>query len=82
MPEPRKLHELKSLQGWLVFIRCFISNLAGHCQPFSQLMKKETLFIWDNVCRNAFKSIKRYMANPPVLEAPVLGKPFIIYIAA
>ncbi|KAM1192775.1 hypothetical protein ACFX2G_013324 [Malus domestica] len=31
MPEPRNLHELKSLQGWLAFIRCFISNLTGHC---------------------------------------------------
>ncbi|KAM1004105.1 hypothetical protein ACFX2C_004340 [Malus domestica] len=35
MPEPRNMHELKSLQRRLAFIRRFISNLAGRCQPFS-----------------------------------------------
>ncbi|KAM1683700.1 hypothetical protein TB2_034358 [Malus domestica] len=44
-------------------------------------MKKDVLFIWDDVYRNAFKSIKRYLANSPVLGAPVPGKPPILYIA-
>ncbi|KAM1024148.1 hypothetical protein EV2_038518 [Malus domestica] len=58
MPEPRNLHELKSLQGRLAFIRRFISNLAGRCQPFSRLMKKDVPFVWDEACHNAFESIK------------------------
>jgi len=29
MPEPRNIHELKSLQGKLAYIRRFISNLTG-----------------------------------------------------
>ncbi|KAM1470152.1 hypothetical protein ACFX1Q_040698 [Malus domestica] len=82
MPEPRNLHELKSLQGWLAFIRGFISNLARRCQPFSRLIKKDTLFIWDNICRNAFESIKSYMVSPPVLGAPMPRKQLILYIAA
>ncbi|KAM1159187.1 hypothetical protein ACFX19_032962 [Malus domestica] len=82
MPEPRNLHELKSLQGRLAFIRRFISNLAGRCQPFSRLMKKDVPFIWDEACHNAFESIKKYLSSPPVLGAPVPGKPLILYIAA
>ncbi|KAM1443840.1 hypothetical protein ACFX2I_040069 [Malus domestica] len=82
MPEPRNLHELKSLQGRLAFIRRFISNLAGRCQPFSRLMKKDVPFVWDEACHNAFKSIKKYLSSPPVLGAPVPGKPLILYIAA
>ncbi|KAM1666585.1 hypothetical protein ACFX2K_046163 [Malus domestica] len=82
MPEPRNLHELKSLQGWLTFIRRFISNLAGRCQPFSRLMKKDVPFVWDEACHNAFESIKKYLSSPPVLGAPVPGKPLILYIAA
>ena len=31
MLEPRNIHELKSLQGKLAYIRRFISNLAGRC---------------------------------------------------
>ncbi|KAM1795328.1 hypothetical protein ACFX11_035695 [Malus domestica] len=82
MPEPRNLHELKSLQGRLAFIRRFISNLAGRCQPFSRLMKKDVPFVWDEACHNAFESIKKYLSSPPVLGAPVPGKPLILYIAA
>ncbi|KAM2060462.1 hypothetical protein ACFX1T_045650 [Malus domestica] len=82
MPEPRNLHELKSLQGRLTFIRRFISNLAGRCQPFSRLMKKDVPFVWDEACHNAFESIKKYLSSPPVLGAPVPGKPLILYIAA
>jgi hypothetical protein len=44
MLEPRNIHELKSLQGKLAYIRRFISNLAGRCQPFTHLMKKDTSF--------------------------------------
>ncbi|KAM1773936.1 hypothetical protein ACFX12_043370 [Malus domestica] len=82
MPEPRNLHELKSLQGRLAFIKRFISNLAGPCQLFSRLMKKDVPFVWDKTCNNAFESIKKYLSSPPVMGAPVPGKPLILYIAA
>ena len=82
MPEPRNIHELKSLQGKLAYIRRFISNLAGRCQPFSRLMKKYVPFKWDEACRNAFESIKTYLMNPPFLRAPIQGWPLILYIAA
>ncbi|XP_060186424.1 uncharacterized protein LOC132615840 [Lycium barbarum] len=82
MPEPRNIHELKSLQGKLVYIRRFISNLAGRCKPFSRLMKKSAPFKWDEACTNAFENIKSYLMKPPVLVAPVPGKPLILYISA
>jgi hypothetical protein len=82
MPAPENLKALRSLQGHLAYIRRFISNLAGRCQPFSRLMKKDTPFIWDQACQNAFESIKKYLLNSPVLGAPIPGKPLILYIAA
>ena len=39
------LYEFKSLQGRLTYSHHIISNLVGKCQPFSRLMKKDTLFI-------------------------------------
>ena len=54
MPEPRDIHELKNLQGKLAYLRRFISNLAGRCQPFSHLMKKGAPFNWDQTCSQAF----------------------------
>ena len=82
MPEPKNLRELRSLQGHLAYIRRFISNLVGRCQPFSRLMRKDATFEWDEACRNAFESIKRYLLNPPILGVPMPGKPLVLYIAA
>nr|XP_023915767.1 uncharacterized protein LOC112027322 [Quercus suber] len=82
MPEPKNLQELRGLQGKLAYIRRFISNLAGRCQPFNRLMKKDVHFEWDEACSNAFARIKRYLLNPQVLGAPILGKPLVLYIAA
>ena len=35
MPKPKNLRKLRGLQGKLAYIRRFISNLAGRCQPFN-----------------------------------------------
>ncbi|KAG9453450.1 hypothetical protein H6P81_006354 [Aristolochia fimbriata] len=82
MPEPRNVSELKSFQGHVAYIRRFISNLAGRSQPFSRLLKKGTPFEWDDSCRNAFNNIKAYLTKPPVLVAPIVDKPLLLYIAA
>jgi len=57
MPEPKNHKEFHGLQGRLAYLRTFISNLAGHCHPFSHLMKKGAPFEWDESCRVAFKKI-------------------------
>ena len=82
MPEPKNIHELRSSQGKIAYLRRFISNLAGRCQPFSHLMRKDVPFNWDHACRNAFECIKSYLMKPPVLGAPIPGRPLILYIAA
>jgi hypothetical protein len=81
MPPPQNVSELKSLQGHLAYIRCFISNLSRRTQPFTRLMRKGVPFHWDEQCQNALDSLKRYLLNPPVLAAPVKGRPLILYIA-
>jgi len=82
MPEHKNLKELCGLQGRLAYIRRFISNLVGRCHPFSHLMKKGAPFEWDESCKNAFESIKKYLPSPPVLGAPIPSKPLIPHIAA
>ncbi|KAL0283521.1 UNVERIFIED_CONTAM: hypothetical protein Sangu_2884300 [Sesamum angustifolium] len=82
MPEPRNIHELKSLQEKLAYLRRFISNLAGRYQPFSRLMKKDVPFQWDEACDKAFKSIKSYLMKHLVLVVPVPIHPLILDVAA
>ena len=45
-------------------------------------MKKGAPFEWDESCRATFEKIKKYLSNPPVLGAPIPGRPLILYIAA
>src|SRR3954466_5788260 len=80
MPPLRSLRELRGLQGRLAYIRRFIANLSEKCQPFSKLMKKGVYFVWDQQCQEAFDEIRRYLTSPPVLLAPVIGKPFLLYV--
>ncbi|XP_074282818.1 uncharacterized protein LOC141607366 [Silene latifolia] len=44
-------------------------------------MKKDAPFQWDEKCKHAFDSIKKYLASALVLGAPIPGKPLILYIA-
>ena len=45
-------------------------------------MKKGVSFIWDDACQQTFEEIKWYLTQPPVLTAPISGKPFLIYVRA
>ncbi|KAG9453426.1 hypothetical protein H6P81_006330 [Aristolochia fimbriata] len=82
MPERKNVSKLKSFQGYLTYIRRFISNLARRCQSFSRLLKKDTPFEWDYSCRNAFNNIKASLTKPLVVVAPIVDRPLLLYIAA
>ena len=82
MPPLETLKELRGIQGRLAYIKRFISNLSGKCRPFSSLMKKGVDFVEDKEYDEAFKDIKRYLTNPPVLAAPMSNKSFILYTRA
>ena len=82
MPTPTNLKELRGLQGHLAYIRRFIPNLLSHCRPLSHLMNKGAPFERDDSCQKAFNSIKRYLFSPPIVGAPIPGKPHLLYIIA
>ena len=79
---PKNPKEICGLQGRLVYIRRFILNLTGRYDLFSHLMNKGAPFEWDESCKNAFKSIKKYLSSQPVSGASIPSKPLILYIVA
>jgi hypothetical protein len=46
-PPPHNIHQLQGLQGKDNFLRRFIVNYANITKGFMHLLKKDTLFIWD-----------------------------------
>ena len=81
MPPPKNISELRGLIGRLQFIRRFISQHSQRCRPFYELLRGGVSFEWNDKCQEAFDELKSYLMNPPVLQAPIPGKPIILYLS-
>lgn len=82
MPPPHDIKTLRSLQGKIQSIRCFITQLSNTCLPFNELIKKDVLFEWDEEYHKAFDDIKQYILNPPFLILLKQEVPFHLYLSA
>jgi len=58
MQPPKNLKELRGLQGRLTYIQKFITNISGHGQPFTRLMKKAPLLYGIKPARSLSKILK------------------------
>ena len=45
------------------------------------MMKKTDDFVWSDAANTAFEDLKRQLAEPPVLAAPVDKEPLLLYVA-
>ena len=46
------------------------------------MLKKTDNFVWSDATNEAFEDLKRQLANPPVLAAPIDKEPLLLYVAA
>ena len=46
------------------------------------MMKKTNNFVWSDVANEAFEDLKKQLAEPPVLAAPIDKEPLLLYVAA
>ena len=46
------------------------------------MLKKTDNFVWSDAANEAFEDLKRQLANPPILAAPVDKEPLLLYVAA
>ena len=56
--------------------------MADKVEAFNKNLHKGSTHIWNNECQQSLDQIKGYLAKPPVLMPPILGKPLILYISA
>ena len=45
-------------------------------------MKKTNNFVWSDAADAAFEDLKKQLAEPPVLAAPIDKEPLLLYVAA
>ena len=46
------------------------------------MLKKTDDFVWSEAADKAFEDLKRQLAEPPVLAAPIDKEPLLLYVAA
>ena len=78
---PSNPKEVQKLTGMLAALNRFISKFADRCRPFYQLLKKWKRFQWDEECDTAFRDLKDYLMQAPVLTTPEPREDLFMYLS-
>ena len=62
--------EIGSFLGFAGYYRRFIENFSKTAKPMTELLKKDTKFIWTEECEASFQELKKRLVTAPVLILP------------
>ena len=67
---PTTVGEIRSFLGLAGYYRRFIENFSKIAKPMTELLKKDTKFIWTEECEASFQELKKRLVTSPVLILP------------
>jgi hypothetical protein len=79
---PTIVSEVQSFLGLDRYYQRFILNFSKIVKPVSELLKKESKYVWRDACDEAFRLLKKLLTTSPVLAQPDTNKPFDVYCDA
>nr|GEW25726.1 reverse transcriptase domain-containing protein [Tanacetum cinerariifolium] len=85
LPSPNCLKDVQKLNGKLASLNRFLSKSAEKSLPFFKTLKKcikKSDFQWTAEAEMAFKQMKKWIAELPMLIAPKEKEELIMYLAA
>ena len=71
--------KVKSFLGLAGYYRRFVEGFSKIAMPLTQLIKKNTKFLWTLECLKSFKELKRRQITTPILAVPSSSEEFVIY---
>ncbi|WVZ76012.1 hypothetical protein U9M48_024017 [Paspalum notatum var. saurae] len=78
LSRPANLKALQSFLGHARFYRRFIKNFFFIARPLTNLLAKDTPFVFDDACLEAFHTLKKALVTAPIIQPPDWNAPFEI----
>ena len=81
-PRPTDRKSVQRFLGLAGYFRRFIPHYSDLSRVLSDLLKKNTKFVWTDACEQAFVDIKSRLASRPILRPPNYDLPFCMAVDA
>ncbi|VVA38602.1 PREDICTED: LOW QUALITY PROTEIN, partial [Prunus dulcis] len=78
LPPPSSVKGVRSFLGHAGFYRRFIKNFSSISRPLCNLLAKDVVFEFDEICMEAFTTLKKELTSAPIIIAPDWSLPFEI----
>jgi hypothetical protein len=79
---PTSVAQVHSFLGLAGYYRRFIPNFSKISESITELLKKDTKYVWSEDYGEAFQTLKKLLTTSPVLAQPDIAKPFDVYCDA
>jgi hypothetical protein len=79
---PMSVTQVRSFLGLVGYYQRFIPNFSKIIKPITELLKKETKYVWSEDCDDAIQTLKELLTTSPVLAQPDIAKSFDVYCDA
>ena len=79
---PTSVKEIRGFLGCVGYYRRFIDGYAKRAIPLTELLKKDTEFVWTGRRQEAFEDLKTQLAKAPILSVPDWTQEFHVTIDA
>ncbi|VVA39659.1 PREDICTED: LOW QUALITY PROTEIN, partial [Prunus dulcis] len=78
LPPPSSVKGVRSFLGHAGFYRRFIKKISSISRPLCNLLAKDAVFEFDEICMEAFTTFKKELTSAPIIIAPDWSLPFEI----
>jgi hypothetical protein len=77
-PVPKTTRELKGFLGLAGYYRRFIPNFSRTAKPLTELLKKNTPYVWGDKTDKAFNILREALTTEPLLQYPDFKRQFVL----
>ncbi|XP_050894797.1 uncharacterized protein LOC127101414, partial [Lathyrus oleraceus] len=78
LPHPVNEKGIRSFLGHAGFYRWFVKDFSKIAKPLTSLLVKDTPFLFDKKCNEAFETLKNKLVSAPIVISPDWSLPFEI----